>query len=89
MSEPYSMYKYGASQSHSSCCELISHRRATDEVVPAAQPLSAPHFLDRSALLRCKFKFLRSVSEFSRIDYHFQSFQRGLQHGYLSLNPPC
>ena len=28
--------RYGASQSHSSCCELIGHRRATDEVVPAA-----------------------------------------------------
>ena len=28
--------RYGASQSHSSCCELIGHRRATDEAVPAA-----------------------------------------------------
>ena len=27
--------RYGASQLHLSCCELIGHRRATDEVVPA------------------------------------------------------
>ena len=28
--------QYGANQSHSSCCELIGLRRATDVVVPAA-----------------------------------------------------
>ena len=28
--------RYGVSQSHSSCCELIGHRRATDEMVSAA-----------------------------------------------------
>ena len=28
--------RYDVSQSHSSCCELIGHRRATDEVVHAA-----------------------------------------------------
>ena len=57
-----------SSKGNSSCCELISHRCATDEVAPAAQPLSAPHFLDNSAFLRCKFKFIRGVSEFSRVD---------------------
>ena len=34
----YLLDRYGARKSLSSCCELIGHRRATDEVVAAAQP---------------------------------------------------
>ena len=34
----------------------------------------APNFLASSEFLRCKFKFLRGVSEFSRVDYHFKLF---------------
>ena len=63
MSEQVLTFKYG--------CELISTFKPlqpTEVVATAAQPLSAPHFLDSSALLRCKFKFLRGVSEFSRVD---------------------
>ena len=57
--------RHGASQSHSSCCELIGHCHPTDEVVRAAQrpPSSAG-----SEFLRCKFKFIRGVSEFSRAE---------------------
>ena len=35
---------------------------------PPRNFLSAPHFLDSPAFLRCKFKFLRGVSEFSWTD---------------------
>ena len=72
--------RYGASQSHSSCCELIGHRRATDEV-------SAPHSLVSAASLRWKFTFLIGVSEFSRADKRCKVFQHGLQYGYISLHP--
>ena len=34
--------RHGASQSHSSCCELIGHRRPTDEVVRATATTQRP-----------------------------------------------
>ena len=63
MTEPYSTSMAPANHIQAAASWL-----ATDEAVPAAQPLSAPHFLDSSALLRCKLKFLRGVSKFSRVD---------------------
>ena len=66
--------------------ELIGDRRATDEVVAAAQPHFIPHCLDNTAVFRWKFKFLRGESEFSQVDWHFGVFQHGLQNVYLSFN---
>ena len=60
--------RHGASQSHSSCCELIGHRRPTDEVVRAPATTQRPHSSAGSEFIRCKFKFLRGVSEFSRAE---------------------
>ena len=54
--------RHGASQSHSSCCELIGHRCPTDEVV-RAQRAQRPPSSAGSESLRCKFKFIRGVSK--------------------------
>ena len=60
--------RHGASQSHSSCCELIGHRRPTDEVVRATATTQRPPSSAGSEFLRCKFKFLRGVSDFSPVE---------------------
>ena len=60
--------RHGASQSHSSCCELIGHRRPTDEVVLATATTQRPPSSAGSECLRCKFKFIRGVSEFSQVE---------------------
>ena len=38
--------------------EVIGDRRATDEMVSAAQPHFLPHYLNNTAFLRWKFKFI-------------------------------
>ena len=69
--------RYGVSQSHSSCWELIGHRRATDEA-PGSDFLSAPNSFSVKSNLSEAW-----VSQPSGVA--FQGFS-DLQDGCLSLN---
>ena len=72
--------RYGASQSHSSCCEMLGHRRATDEA-PGSE------FLCQLRIPSLKNQISPRRGRVQPSGVALKVFQHGLQDGYLSLNP--